>query len=117
MKHVLVGLQFDVTEGIKTHTENQFKSLEKFIGNENVEFTVTFSKEGNMFKAHSHAHFGGVYYVASALNSDMYKSIDEVAERLETQMRKEKEKRTDIRPARHEGKHVIHEDSEQDISE
>ncbi|AQW88711.1 putative sigma 54 modulation protein [Erwinia phage pEa_SNUABM_50] len=85
-----------VSEELEFHTFDEFEKLEKFIGETPVDFRTSFSKDGDKFKAHSHGHFEGVDYIATASTDDMYKSIDLLVEKLEAQLRKEKGKRTSI---------------------
>ncbi len=93
---VVYNDRIDVSEELEYHTFDAFDKLEKFIGETSVDFRTTYSKDGAKFKAQSHGHFGGVDYVASASTDDMYKSIDVLVEKLESQFRKEKGKRTSI---------------------
>lgn len=85
-----------VSEELEVHTIDTFRKLDKFIGNENVDFRTTYSKEGNSFKVHSHGVHNGVQVDAHVVNDDMYKGVDLTVAKLEAQLRKEKGKRTNI---------------------
>lgn len=85
-----------VSQELEQHTFNSFNKLEKFIGNDEVHFRTTYSKEGNSFKVHSHGFHNGVHLDAHSVDDDMYKSVDVVVAKLESQLRKEKGKRTNI---------------------
>ncbi|SOK58458.1 hypothetical protein [Yersinia phage fHe-Yen9-04] len=85
-----------VSEELEFHTFDEFEKLEKFIGETPVDFRTSYSKDGSQFKVHSHGHYDGVDYTATASSDDMYKSIDLLVEKLEAQLRKEKGKRTNI---------------------
>ncbi len=85
-----------VSEDLEFHTFDAFDKLEKFIGNDNVDFRTTYSKEGNSFKVHSHGVHNGVQFDAHVVDDDMYKGVDLMVAKLEAQLRKEKGKRTNI---------------------
>lgn len=97
IKHTIVyNDRIAVSEELEVHTVDAFDKLEKFVGNENVDFRTSYSKDGSQFKVQAHGHFSGVDYTASATSDDMYKSVDMLIEKLESQFRKEKSKRTTI---------------------
>ena len=85
-----------VSEELEFHTFDAFDKLEKFIGNVEVDFRTTYSKEGNSFKVHSHGFHNGVQLDAHVIDDDLYKGVDLMVAKLESQLRKEKGKRTNI---------------------
>ncbi len=85
-----------MSEELEIHTINAFGKLEKFIGNDNVNFRTTYSKEGDSFKVHSHGFHNGVQFDAHAMDNDLYNGVDVMIHKLESQLRKEKEKRTSV---------------------
>lgn len=85
-----------VSEELEIHTIDAFYKLEKFVGENPVDFRTTYSKEGTSFKVHSHGTFDGVQYDAHVVDNDMYKGIDLMVAKLESQFRTAKGKRTKI---------------------
>jgi ribosomal subunit interface protein len=86
----------DVSEELEYHTIDAFQKLEKFVGETSVDFRTTYSKEGTSFKVHSYGIFDGVHYDAHSIDNDMYKSVDLMTAKLESQFRTAKGKRTNI---------------------
>ncbi len=85
-----------VSEELEIHTIDAFRKVEKFVGDTPVDFRTTYSKEGTSFKVHSHGTFDGVQYDANVVDNDMYKGIDLMVAKLESQFRTAKGKRTHI---------------------
>jgi len=85
-----------VSEELEYHTFDAFNKLEKFTGEVPVDFHTSYSKEGSSFKVHSHGTFEGVAYNAQAVDDDLYKGIDLMVAKLESQFRTAKGKRTHI---------------------
>lgn len=85
-----------VSEELEVHTIDSYNKLEKFIGNSNVDFRTTYSKEGSSFKVHAHGVHNGVHIDAHVVDDDLYKGVDIMVSKLEAQLRKEKGKRTNI---------------------
>lgn len=97
IKHTLVYTDnIDESVELELHTIDNFDKLEKFIGEVNVDFRTTYSKEGSDFKVHSHGLFDSVQYDATAISDDMYRSVDLMIAKLESQLRTSKGKRTHI---------------------
>jgi ribosomal subunit interface protein len=84
------------SEELEYHTFDAFNKLDKFTGEVNVDFHTSYSKEGSSFKVHSHGTFEGINYNAQAVDDDLYKGIDLMVAKLESQFRTAKGKRTNI---------------------
>lgn len=90
------GRNIEVTPALKTFTTEKFQRLERRhanLGNINVVFHV----ENVSHIAEATVHMDGIELHASAKNSDMYSAIDELVDKLITQITKHKEKLTDHR--------------------
>jgi putative sigma-54 modulation protein len=87
----ITGTNIEVTDGIKTHTEDQFEKLNhKFSGITRT--SVVVSLDGHQQKAEGNIHYAGQDFNAVSTTDDLYASIDDVARKLEHQMQKHKEK-------------------------
>ncbi|UYE98614.1 sigma 54 modulation protein/ribosomal protein S30EA [Xanthomonas phage XbC2] len=86
----------DVSEELEMHTIDAFRKVEKFVGETPVDFRTTYSKEGTSFKVHAHGTFDGTQFDAHSVDNDIYKSVDLMVAKLESQFRTAKSKRTSI---------------------
>ena len=90
------GRNLEVTAALKTFTTEKFQRLERRhanLGNINVTFQV----ENLTNIAEASLHLDGSEIHASAKGEDMYSAIDELVDKLITQITKHKEKTTSKR--------------------
>ncbi len=90
----LVGRNFDLTEALKTHTNEKFKQLEKRHDHITL-VNVALHTEHLAQIAEANIHANGHEFHAKASTEDMYQSIDEVVDKLITQLTKHQEKMID----------------------
>ena len=91
MNIIINGRHMDLTENLKDYTEEKINRFEKYLANIS-EATVTLSVEKYRHKAEALLKINGSMIQAESITSEMYSSIDEVVEKLESQVRKYKEK-------------------------
>ena len=91
MNIIINGRHMDLTENLKDYTEEKINRFEKYLANIS-EATVTLSVEKYRHKAEVLLKINGVIIQAESITGEMYSSIDEVVEKLESQVRKYKEK-------------------------
>lgn len=97
INHIIVYTDgIDISEELEYHTFNALNKLEKFIGDNPVDLKTTYSKEGNGFKVHTHGLYDGIHFSAHSIDDDMYNCVDKVSDKLESQLRTAKGKRTNI---------------------
>ena len=99
MKLDLTGRQIEITEAIQEVVENKVKKLEKFFDDDTI-IHVTFSAKKEKQNIDIRIEYKSKTYIAETETTDIYHGIDEVTEKLISQIRKEK---TKIEKARHEG--------------
>ncbi len=87
----LTGKNLPITPALRTHVEDKFKSLDKRFSNI-TNIHVVLHIEHLDHCAEASIHFDGIEFHATASATDMYVSIDQLEEKLETQMHKHKEK-------------------------
>jgi putative sigma-54 modulation protein len=86
-----VGITLKVTEGLRDHVAAKFEKLQRHIDHiTNVEVTLVVEKASH--KAEANLHIAGADLFASAENEDMYSAIDALADKLDRQIIKHKEK-------------------------
>ena len=99
MKIIISGKQLKVTDAIKTYTEEKISRISKYseaITEVDVVLTVEDTKsEGPVHKADGLVFASGTKIKIEAENKDLYAAIDDLADRLERQVRKYKEKQKD----------------------
>lgn len=99
MKLDLTGRQIEITEGLQEFVERKVKKLDKFFDDDTiVHVTISARKEKqNMDIRIEHK---SKTYMAEIETEDIYKGMDELEEKLLSQIRKEK---TRIEKARRDG--------------
>ncbi len=90
----ITGKGLDVTEAMKDYITKRLERLEKFEG-KNTEVTVTCSVEREDQIVEIQVNNSGEFSRIQEKNIDFYASVDLAIDRMERQMRKGKEKRTD----------------------
>lgn len=91
MNIIINGKHMDLTENLKVYAEEKISRFEKYLSNI-TEATVTLSVEKYRHKAEVLLKVNGVMIQAESITGEMYSSLDEVSEKLESQVRRYKEK-------------------------
>jgi len=91
MQMTISGHYIDVTVGLRVHVQDKFEKLQRHIDHiTNIEVTLIVEKQSH--KAEANLHVSGADLFASAENDDMYAAIDALADKLDRQIIKHKEK-------------------------
>lgn len=91
MQLTISGHHIDVTDGLRAHVADKFEKLQRHIDTiTNIEVTLIVEKSGH--KAEANLHVAGADIFAQAENDDMYAAIDQLADKLDRQIIKHKEK-------------------------
>lgn len=90
----VTGKNIEITDAIREYVEGKSDRLEKF-ENENTELNVVCSVEREEQIVELQLSHNGDFIKIEERNNDLYASIDLAMDRLERQMRKEKEKKAD----------------------
>jgi len=91
MQMTISGHHIDVTDGLRVHVQEKFEKLHRHIDHiTNIEVTLIVEKQSH--KAEANLHVSGADLFASAENDDMYAAIDALADKLDRQIIKHKEK-------------------------
>jgi putative sigma-54 modulation protein len=91
MNIIINGRHMELTENLKGYAEEKIRKFKKYLNNIS-EATVTLSVEKYRHKAEVLLKVNGSMIQAEGITGEMYSSIDEVAEKLERQVKKHKEK-------------------------
>ena len=89
----VTGRNIEITDSIREYVEKRVERLEKFEG-KNTEINVVCSVEREDQLVEMQVKYDGEFIRIEERNSDLYASIDLALDKVERQMRKEKEKRT-----------------------
>lgn len=89
------GRNLDVTSALKTFTADKLQRLERFNHISNI--NVTFHVENHTQIVEATVHISGADIHAKSQSTDMYTAIDELIDKLVTQITKHKEKQSDHR--------------------
>lgn len=92
----ITGLNFDVTEAIKSHVAGKLERISRHAENV-ISVTVTLSVEKVNNKAEADVHLAGKNVHVEAVESDMYAAVDVLMDKLDRAILKHKEKRNDVR--------------------
>jgi len=92
MNLTISGHHLDVTPAIREHVEEKFAPIERH-GDHITRADVTLVVEKRHHKAEANLHVAGADLFASSASDDMYTAIDSLAEKLDRQVIKQKEKR------------------------
>ena len=82
----------DNTESIKNYIESKISKLEKYLSDDSLRVTVVTKKEGRNQKIEVTIPGNGFILRNETVNADLYAAIDEVVDKLERQIRKNKDK-------------------------
>jgi len=103
MNIIVTGRHLEVTPALKNYVEKKVKRFDRYLSNIS-EAIVTLGVEKYRHKAEVLLKVNGMLIQAEGITGDVYASIDEVAEKLERQIKKYKEKLVSHRKS--EGKAV-----------
>ena len=91
MQISISGHQLDVTDALKGYIEEKLERVERHAEHiTKVEITLTVEKQRQ--KAEGNVHVAGADIHASAEHDDMYAAIDALADKLDRQLVKHREK-------------------------
>jgi putative sigma-54 modulation protein len=91
MNIIVTGRHIEVTPALKSYAEKKIARFDRYLSNIS-EAVVTISVEKYRHKVEVLLKANGVLIQAEGITGDVYSSIDEVAEKLESQIKKYKEK-------------------------
>lgn len=96
MNIIISGQHLKMTDAIKEYATKKCQKVEKYLENINeinVMLSVEKTKsEGELFKADATAYAAGKTIRVESIDKDLYAAMDDMADRLERQIRKYKEK-------------------------
>jgi putative sigma-54 modulation protein len=98
MNIIVTGRHLDVTPALKNYAEKKIERFDRYLSNIS-EAVVTLSVEKYRHKVEVLLKVNGVLIQAEGITGDVYSSIDGVAEKLERQIKKYKEKLVSHRKA------------------
>ena len=90
----LTGHHVDITEPMRDYVNSKMERLERHFDNV-TDIHVILSVEKLRHKAEATLHVSGARMYADAIEEDMYAAIDGLADKLDRQVKKHKEKLTD----------------------
>jgi len=91
MRTIVSGKNIDITDALKDRVEKRLNKFERYFSPD-TEAHVTLSVEKNRHIIEVTIPFNGVILRGEEATGDMYTSIDNVVEKLERQMRRQKTK-------------------------
>ena len=91
MNLTVSGHHVDVTPAIRQHVEEKLAPIERH-GDNITRIDVTLVVERHLHKAEANLHVAGADLFASSESDDMYAAIDSLADKLDRQVIKHKEK-------------------------
>ncbi len=91
MKINIIGRNIEVTEGLRSTIEKKLNKFDKFFSQDvDAHVTLTVQKSNQIVEVV--IPFNGIVLRAEDSTNDMYKTIDQVVDKLERQVRKQKTK-------------------------
>lgn len=91
------GQQMDVTPALQNYVETTFKRLSRRVENQDCEIRVQLGIDKPNHKANATVNLSGRTLHCDATAQDMYAAIDLLADKLDRQLVKHKEKMTEQR--------------------
>ncbi len=91
MNIIITGRHLELTDNLKNYAEVKIQKFKKYFDNI-TEATITLSVEKYRHKAEVLLRVNGLMLQAESVTGEMYSSLDEVAEKLERQVKKQKDK-------------------------
>jgi putative sigma-54 modulation protein len=92
----LTGHHVDITDALKGYVENKFERLARHFDNV-IAIHVILSVEKLRQKAEATLHVNGAKVFADSIHEDMYAAIDTLIDKLDRQVLKHKEKKSNHR--------------------
>ena len=86
----------DLTDGFKQHAEQKLQKIKHHFDHL-IDVNMILEINGREQKAEATIHISGVNFFAKAINGDMYIAIDQMINKLDSQIVKHKEKITNHR--------------------
>lgn len=105
MQITIKGKGIDVTEALKSHADQRVKKMERYSDGV-ISASVTLTTERNWHIAEVTLFGNGFDMRGEERTKDMYNSIDRVVEKLERQLKKQREKEYSHRTRTHDDDHV-----------
>lgn len=96
MKLSLTGLHIEVTDAIREFTDNKVEKLSKFFESSTL-VHVTFSAKKEKQNVDMRIEYKSKTYLAEVETEDIYYGIEKCIEKIEGQVRKEKDKKEKAR--------------------
>lgn len=87
------GHHVDISQALKSYVETKFKRLERHFDNATHAHVILSVEKMNQ-KAEATVHVSGSKLFAEAVDADMYAAIDALADKLDRQLKRHKEKLT-----------------------
>ncbi|MBI5040198.1 MAG: ribosome-associated translation inhibitor RaiA [Gammaproteobacteria bacterium] len=94
MQIILTGNHVEITDALRQYVNSKMERLERHFDNV-TDLHVVLSVEKLRQKAEATLHLSGNNLHADAIEEDMYAAIDALADKLDRQLKKHKEKVTD----------------------
>jgi putative sigma-54 modulation protein len=91
MNLTISGHHMDVTSAIRTHVEEKLEPIQRH-GDHITHIEVTLVVDKQIHRAEGNLHVAGADLFASSESDDMYVAIDSLANKLDRQLIKHKEK-------------------------
>lgn len=91
MEMTISGHHVEISQALNDHVENKFAKIERHY-DKITSASVILTVEPNEKKAEATLHLVGDKLHASATNEDMYKAIDLLADKLDKQIRRRKDR-------------------------
>jgi len=91
MQITVSGHHVDVTQALREYVDNKLSRLQRHF-NEITNTNVTLTVEKQRKKVEANVHVAGKDLHAAAESADMYAAIDSIADKLDRQLIKHKEK-------------------------
>ena len=93
MQISITGQHVEITQALRTYIENKFSRLQRHFDNMTIGHVIlSVEKERQMVEATIHVSGGKLF--AEAQHDDMYAAIDDLADKLDRQLKRHKEKLT-----------------------
>jgi len=91
------GHHVELTQALKDYTTEKLAKIDRHF-QEVSRINVILSVEKHFQKAEANLHFLGMDFSAEDLNEDLYRSVDNVVDKLDKQLNKHREKIKKVRP-------------------
>jgi putative sigma-54 modulation protein len=96
MQIIVTGHHLEITESLKAHVNAKFEKIARHFDNV-TDVHVILSIEKLLQKAEATVQFNGTKLYAEDHKEDMYSAIDEMVDKLDRQISKQKDKLTTYR--------------------